>query len=119
MVTLGELTCRFGKKKEFSTNEILFSKLNPFDAAVQCLLQNPEQVTPLSHASVGDQIEIEIGRRHWRQLTQNPVYRARSRGIKLFDDASGKKGLSPGINAKPHRLRHQDRIPRAGNRRVH
>src|SRR3972149_8566614 len=117
MVTLGELACRFRKGKEFSSTEVLFSKLNCFDSAVQCLLQNPEQVTLLSQASVGDQIKIEVGRRHWRQLTQNPVYRARSGGVKLFDDTSGEKGLSPGINAKPHRLRHQERIPRAGDRR--
>src|SRR3990172_9035795 len=103
------------KSAPFRSASCASSRLNCFDSAVQCLLQNPEQVTLLSQASVGDQIKIEVGRRHWRQLTQNPVYRARSGGVKLFDDTSGEKGLSPGINAKPHRLRHQERIPCAGD----
>jgi hypothetical protein len=40
------------------------------------LLQNPEQIPSLGLSSIGDEIEIEIGSRHWAALSEHSVKRA-------------------------------------------
>jgi hypothetical protein len=40
------------------------------------LLQNPEQIPSLGLSAIGDEIEIEIGSRHWAALSEHSVKRA-------------------------------------------